>query len=223
MTNSGKVVANAGVANAKSQYTNAVALPKDLFTAGESKSQFANSAAMPTLGSNSTSTPPPLGNAATAPTQSGGKRKGAKKVTKKGKKGGALMDDVKNLAVPFAILLAKQGLQTMFDKKKKTSTGSELSARSAASATSSRRKSTLTGGSCGSQCAAHVAPATGGAKRTASRSTASKSTASKTTASKASGTRASSSRSSRGGAQGQQVKSRFEKLSKEIDEFLQKY
>lgn len=218
MTNSGKVVANAGVANAKSQYTNAVALPKDLFTSGETKSTFANSASMPTLGS--TSTPPPLANSATAPTQSGGKRKGAKKVAKKGKKGGALMDDVKNLAVPFAILLAKQGLQTMFDKKKKTaSAGSELSARSASSASSARRRSTLTGGSCGSQCAAHVAPATGGAKRTS----AAKRTTSKSTTAKSSSTRASSSRSSRGGAQGQQVKSRFEKLSKEIDEFLQKY
>jgi hypothetical protein len=151
--------------------------------------------------------------------QTGGKRKGKGKGAKKGKKGGALMDDVKNLAVPFAILLAKQGLQTMFDKKKTKSGSSELSAKSAASPTSARRKSTLTGGSCGSQCAAAVTTAshTGGAK---AKSASSKRAASTRASGKASSSRASS---SRGGSKGEQVKSRFEKLSKEIDEFLQKY
>lgn len=33
------------------------------------------------------------------------------------KKGGAVMDDIKNLAVPFAILLAKQGLEGLFNNK----------------------------------------------------------------------------------------------------------
>jgi hypothetical protein len=42
---------------------------------------------------------------------SGGAKKGSKK-------GGALMTDLQNLAVPFAILLAKQGLESMFSNKK---------------------------------------------------------------------------------------------------------
>ena len=50
--------------------------------------------------------------------QVGGKKKVAsKKPVKKTQKGGAFMDDVKNLAVPFAILLAKQGLDRMKAKK----------------------------------------------------------------------------------------------------------
>lgn len=43
-------------------------------------------------------------------------RKPSATVPKK-KKGGAVIDDLKNLAVPFAILLAKQGLQGLFDNK----------------------------------------------------------------------------------------------------------
>ena len=43
--------------------------------------------------------------------------KSVKSSSKKTKKGGALVDDIKNLAVPFAILLAKQGVQTLFEKK----------------------------------------------------------------------------------------------------------
>lgn len=36
------------------------------------------------------------------------------------KQGGALVNDVKNLAVPFAILLAKEGLSKYFDESKAT-------------------------------------------------------------------------------------------------------
>jgi hypothetical protein len=51
--------------------------------------------------------------------QAGGKKR--VKTTKKApkaKKGGALVDDMKNLAVPFAILLAKYGIESMTDKSK---------------------------------------------------------------------------------------------------------
>lgn len=40
----------------------------------------------------------------------------AKDAPKK-KKGGAIVDDLKSLAVPFAILLAKEGVQSLFDSK----------------------------------------------------------------------------------------------------------
>lgn len=72
----------------------------------------------------------------------GGARKG-----KKGKKGGALVDDIKSLAVPFAILLAKQGLEGMFSNKKSTS-----AKKSSESAALKNRKKTMVGGACG--CAA---------------------------------------------------------------------
>lgn len=183
----------------------------------------------------------------------GGKKKVAKKspAKKTTKKGGALMDDVKNLAVPFAILLAKQGLQTMFDRKKTAKKGGEveLSASSASKVNSLRRRSTIAGGSCGSQCAGvsqftqqNVQSPTmsqsvqlGGKKKKVLRKKVAKKGGAdddddddqnnnifeaeggkkkksvKKTSKKA------------GGSQSQQVKSRFEKLSKEIDEFLQKY
>lgn len=75
-------------------------------------------------------------------TGEGGARKG-----KKGKKGGALVDDIKSLAVPFAILLAKQGLEGMFSNKKSTS-----AKKSSESAALKNRKKTMVGGACG--CAA---------------------------------------------------------------------
>lgn len=63
-------------------------------------------------------------NMPTMPLEGGARRKrtaakkpaSAKPKTSNKKKGGAMMDDIKNLAVPFAILLAKQGLEGMFDK-----------------------------------------------------------------------------------------------------------
>lgn len=129
----------------------------------------------------------------------------------KGKKrGGALMDDVKNLAVPFAILLAKQGLQTMFDKKKKsTDTDVEFKAKTASQTSTARRRTTLTGGSCGSACAQSLH---GGTTRTQVQSNSSE----RVSKTKNSNTR-------QGGSKTNEVKSRFEKLSKEIDAFLQKY
>lgn len=150
---------------------------------------------------------------------------GKKPVGKRTKKGGALMDDVKNLAVPFAILLAKQGLQSMFDKKKAKKGGEvELAASSASKVSSQRRRSTIAGGNCGSQCAGvsefTPAPTTSqsppltqlGGKRKIVKKTKAKAKPKK-----------GGSEEQEAGAHSQQVKSRFEKLSKEIDEFLQKY
>lgn len=67
------------------------------------------------------------------------------------KKGGAIVDDVRNLAVPFAILLAKEGLSKMFKADAKKSSKS-LSASSASKPTSSRRRTTQSGGSCNLGC-----------------------------------------------------------------------
>lgn len=71
------------------------------------------------------------------------------------KKGGAIVDDVKNLAVPFAILLAKEGLSKMFKADAKKPTKS-LSASSAAKPSSSRRRTTQSGGSCNLGCTAQT-------------------------------------------------------------------
>ncbi len=176
-------------------------------------------------------------------------RKSAKKSTaskstkgKSSKKasGGALIDDVKNLAVPFAILLAKQGLQTMFDKKKSAPQAqSQLTARAASQPSSSRRRSTAVGGSCGSACAAAVRPAAGGkSKKSCGGAGAAVVTKLPGSGAVRGGTTAKlpvSGAAARGGAlpkppksltggsRSQQVKSRFEKLSREIDAFLQKY
>ena len=68
------------------------------------------------------------------------------------KKGGAIMQDVKNLAVPFAILLAKEGLTKMFPKDSKKSTNTSVSPSSASKPSSSRRRSTMSGGSCNMGC-----------------------------------------------------------------------
>lgn len=76
-----------------------------------------------------------------------GKKPAAKtgKPGKPGKKGGALVDDIKNLAVPFAILLAKQGLDGMFNKKAEKKT--------TVKATAKRSAKSATGGSGCSSCA----------------------------------------------------------------------
>lgn len=73
------------------------------------------------------------------------------------KKGGAIVDDVKNLAVPFAILLAKEGLSKMFPKTAKSSSPvkSSVSAASASKSSSSRRR-TMSGGSCNLGCTAQT-------------------------------------------------------------------
>lgn len=88
------------------------------------------------------------------------KSKQVKKVDNQDKKGGAFVNDVKNLAVPFAILLAKEGLTKYFkdDKptdKKTSSTKKSESAKSSKSSTSGlSRRRTLTGGSCNLGCGA---------------------------------------------------------------------
>lgn len=71
------------------------------------------------------------------------------------KKGGALVDDIKNLAVPFAILLAKQGLSSIFEKdsaKKPTRSQSARKAPAAKPASIKRRKSITGGSACTSGC-----------------------------------------------------------------------
>lgn len=76
---------------------------------------------------------------------------------KNSKKGGSFVGDVQNLAVPFAILLAKEGLSKVFKKDGKTSRtakSASLSAKSASRPASLRRKSTLSGGSCNLGCGA---------------------------------------------------------------------
>ncbi len=70
------------------------------------------------------------------------------------KRGGAIVDDVKNLAVPFAILLAKEGLSKMFPKG--TSSSKTLSPASASKPLSSRRRATMSGGSCNLGCTAQT-------------------------------------------------------------------
>ncbi len=72
--------------------------------------------------------------------------------SKKEKKGGSFVTDVQNLAVPFAILLAKEGLSKVFKKDDKKT--SSLSPKTAKRPSSLRRKSTLAGGSCNLGCGA---------------------------------------------------------------------
>jgi hypothetical protein len=76
--------------------------------------------------------------------QEGGKKGKKGKGKGKGKKGGALMDDLQNLAVPFAILLAKQGLESMFSSNEKDA---------------SKKTKTMKGGDCG--CSGTAIPPVG--------------------------------------------------------------
>lgn len=71
---------------------------------------------------------------------------GKKQQQQQQKKGGAVVDDIKNLAVPFAILLAKQGIQSLFDKKSSESVGISASPKKSVKSKSSSRKQE--GGSC---------------------------------------------------------------------------
>ena len=84
------------------------------------------------------------------------KSRTVKKADSQDKKGGAFVNDVKNLAVPFAILLAKEGLTKYFkDEKapeKKASTAAKNSSKSASSSMTRRR--TMAGGSCNLGCGA---------------------------------------------------------------------
>ena len=77
------------------------------------------------------------------------------KQNKQEKKGGSFVADVNNLAVPFAILLAKEGLSKVFKKDAKdTKKTSTVSAKTASKPSSLRRRSTLAGGSCNLGCGA---------------------------------------------------------------------
>ena len=82
------------------------------------------------------------------------------------KKGGSLAEDIKSLAVPFAILLAKEGLDTMFNGKNKSAKAS----MSASKPASGRKKTAVggqKGGACGS-CSTNL-PTVGGGAREKSR------------------------------------------------------
>jgi hypothetical protein len=65
------------------------------------------------------------------------------------KKGGAFLEDVKTLAVPFAILLAKESLGKVM---KKDAAKDTMSPKNASKPSSSRRRTTLSGGSCNLGC-----------------------------------------------------------------------
>jgi hypothetical protein len=72
------------------------------------------------------------------------------------KEGGALVNDVKNLAVPFAILLAKEGLSKYFKESKTTETKKTSSSKTSSSSkpSSTSRRRTMTGGTCNMGCGA---------------------------------------------------------------------
>ncbi len=84
------------------------------------------------------------------------------------KRGGALVEDIKNLAVPFAILLAKEGLEGMFkktDKKAVKKTDKKAVKKNVSDKPASlKRRKTIAGGACGSACGSMH----GGASKTAS-------------------------------------------------------
>jgi hypothetical protein len=67
------------------------------------------------------------------------------------------MEDLKSLAVPFAILLAKQGVENLYAKKSTKKAATPASAKKAATKkpASPRRRTTMTGG-CGGSCGAPV-------------------------------------------------------------------
>lgn len=64
--------------------------------------------------------------------------------------GGGIVDDIKSLAVPFAILLAKQGLDSVLEKKHKEPADATESPSDTTK--KSKRRGTLAGGQC-SLCA----------------------------------------------------------------------
>lgn len=95
--------------------------------------------------------------------QEGGKSK-TKKSSKKSKaKGGSLVSDLSNLAVPFAILLAKQGLESMFDSKKTAKTLKKSSLKGGK--TDTFVGSPLDGGDCGCGAPSMPTPAMVGGKK----------------------------------------------------------
>ena len=69
------------------------------------------------------------------------------KTKTKKSKGGSLVSDLSNLAVPFAILLAKQGLESMFDSKKTSQSLKKSSLKGGK--TDTFVGSPLDGGDCG--------------------------------------------------------------------------
>lgn len=93
------------------------------------------------------------------------------------KKGGGLVEDIQKLAVPFAILLAKQGVQAMFEKENVQQTNGNVAVASPANAVknaknANAKKSPAKGGykkkqAGGSGCTAceMLPPMNGGSKR----------------------------------------------------------
>ena len=145
--------------------------------------------------------------------------KSAKRRTSKkgGAEGGALLDDVKNLAVPFAILLAKQGLQHMFNKSKDTKSASAKSA----SAKSASAKSASAKSASAKSASAKSASAKSASAKSASAKSASATSRQKTVSGGSCGDQCAMDLAT-GGASPEALKSRFQKLSEEIDLFLKR-
>jgi hypothetical protein len=80
-----------------------------------------------------------------------GKQDKQDKQSKQSKRGGSIVNDVKNLAVPFAILLAKEGLSKMF-KVEETKKASKASSKTS----TLKRRGTMSGGSCNLGCSAQT-------------------------------------------------------------------
>jgi hypothetical protein len=118
---------------------NAVVAPTPALEGGR-KSSKSKSAAKSSSKSVSSKSQSSKGGEAKKTAKSAAKSSAKKSV----KKGGFIADDIKNLAVPFAILLAKQGLTNMFDKKKQES---KAKTPSPSKPSSIQRRKSVSGGS----------------------------------------------------------------------------
>lgn len=111
----------ANATNAK-KFVNAVPSQQDQI--GQVTSQFAK------LGLGQAQVQPSYEPQAQAQTQEGGRKKKVAKKTAP-KKGGSIIKDVQNLAVPFGIILAKKGLDKFMKSSKKSAAAEEKSKVSA--------------------------------------------------------------------------------------------
>lgn len=141
----------------------------------------------------------------------------------KQKQGGSLVSDIQNLAVPFAILLAKQGLDGVFGKskpekpvaaKKKTTRPSSAKAAPASKPASAQRRKTITGGSG----KASTSEKFGGSGKA---STSGQFGGVCSSASACAGMKGGNCQRKQGGSKN--VSSQFDQVAKEIQSFLHKY
>lgn len=120
------------------------------------------------------------------------------------KQGGNLVSDIQNLAVPFAILLAKQGLEGVFKSKPEK----PVKAKSASSKTPAKK--------------AEAAPAESKPKATQRRKTISGGS-SCTSAAGCAGLKGGSSCRAKQGGYNASVGERFDDIAKQVKSFLEKY